>query len=100
MLTRDAHKSFFRQLGEHRLIIDDLLPLVEEFVCAIYGQKKVKEVNNARFEMFKQRLNSSGVIDLSIVPPCKSVLLLHLQRSALVANIWKQAKTARTQLLA
>ena len=94
MLTRDSHKRFFRQLGEQLLTTDDLLPLAEEFVCALYGLKKVRDVNTGRFDLFKRRLHSSGVIDLSVVPPCKSVLLLHLRRSALAANLWKQAKEA------
>ena len=42
--------------------------------------------------MFKQRLHSSGIIDLSVIPPCRSVLALHLRRAAFTAFNWKQAK--------
>ena len=44
--------------------------------------------------MFKKRLHSSGIIDLSAIPPCKSVLALHLRRAALTAHNWKLAKEA------
>ena len=94
MLTRDSYKRFFRELGEQLLTTDELLPFAEEYVCAMYGLKKVRDVYTARFELFKRRLHSSGVIDLSVIPPCKSVLLLHLRRSALTAYLWKQSKNA------
>ena len=94
LLKREAHKRLFRELGVNLANTDGLISMAEEYVCALYGLKKIREVNAARFELFKHRLHSSGVIDLSVIPPCQSVLLLHLHRAALTAFYWKNAKTA------
>ena len=45
--------------------------------------------------MFKQRLHSTGIIDLSAIPPCQSVLSLHLKRAAYTAYVWEQARVAQ-----
>ena len=94
MLAKDAFKSFFAKLGDGSEVNASMLATAEEYVCAIYGLKKLKNVNKARFMMFRKRLYSSGIIDLSALPPCQSVLMLHLQRSSHVAEMWKGAKDA------
>ena len=46
--------------------------------------------------MFLQKYSStSKVIDLAVLPPCRSVLYLHAQRANYVAKIWKSSNLAR-----
>lgn len=94
MLKRDSYLQTFKLLGEDLSEVDTHLQVIEEFVCKLYGLKKVIGVNDARFEMFRAKLSKSGIVDLSVMPPCRSVLNLHLLRSAYIASIWKQATTA------
>ena len=36
-------------------------------------------------------MKNSKVVDISLLPPCKSVLLLHMKRANYVAKIWKSS---------
>ena len=38
------------------------------------------------------------IIDLSLLPPCKSVLLLHTKRANCVAKIWRCSNEAQLQV--
>ena len=38
------------------------------------------------------------IIDLSLLPPCKSVLLLHTKRLHFLAKIWKCSNEAQLQI--
>ena len=38
------------------------------------------------------------MIDLSLLPPCKKSLLLHVSRANYISNIWRQSSTAVTRL--
>ena len=53
MLAKDAFKSFFAKLGDGSEVNASMLATAEEYVCAIYGFKKLKSVNEAIFQMFK-----------------------------------------------
>ena len=58
----------------------------------MYGEKKVREVNQARRNIFWRTLKKNKkVIDLSLLPPCKLSLLHHLRRANYVAFTWRQA---------
>ena len=64
---------------------------MEKFVCSLYGGKG-DDVNKLRAEIFWKTWNKKGqVIDLSLLPPCRSSLRLHIQRSNYIARIWRQA---------
>ena len=63
------------------------------------GQEK-KIVNDVRYELFnKKYARENKVIDLSLIPPCQSTLMLHLRRSKYVVSIWKKLLLARFDLL-
>lgn len=82
----------FAQLGLERKPSDELLQNIEEFVCRLYGERKVREVNQARRNIFWRTLKKkTKVIDLSLLPPCKLSLLHHLTRANYVAFAWRQA---------
>ena len=62
------------------------------FVCKMYGQKKIKKVNELRSTMFWAKLRKNGKVpDLSLLPPCSSALKKHTARAHYVAKIWKDA---------
>ena len=54
----------------------------------------MRKVNQVRYSMFESKLkNKCGkVIDLSIIPPCQTVSRLLIQRTNMVARIWKVCK--------
>ena len=71
------------------------MELAEIFVCRLYGLGKFKKVNEARYYIFVAKNNMNISVDLSLLPPCQSVLRLHLSRAIYIANLWKQSLTAQ-----
>ena len=62
---------------------------MEEFVCRLYGFRE-KDINIVRYEIFiKKNKREKKVVDLSVLPPCKSVLHYHTLRANTVSMIWK-----------
>ena len=97
MESRAEFKSFFMQLGNSMDSdeIENLLPAAEKYVCRLYPPvKRFNEVNKARHHMFSQNVKSGKIVDLSVIPPCSSVLRNQLFRAAYIANMWKNSKTA------
>lgn len=80
---------------------EELLGKIEEFVCHMYGFKRLKYVNEARTAMFQKTyklLDKNDVfmlpkksIDGSSLPPCKSELHQHFLRACFIAQIWSHA---------
>ena len=74
----------FQDLGPSWDLKDETIELLEEYVCELYGCRK-NNVNEVRYQLFQQKYKrQSKIIDISLLPPCKSVLLLHLKRSNFV----------------
>lgn len=80
---------------------DEILPILEAFVCEIYGFKNISNINAARFlkfcatykahtkdEPLKKTLKNC---DPSILPPCKAELEQHLLRTQYITSIWRNA---------
>ena len=45
-----------------------------------------------RYDIFHRKYsNENKIVDLSLLPPCQSVLKLHSNRASFVAKIWKSA---------
>ncbi|KYN03439.1 hypothetical protein ALC62_05715 [Cyphomyrmex costatus] len=80
---------------------EELLGKIEEFVCHMYGFKRLKYVNEARTAMFQKTyklLDKNDVfqlpkksIDGSSLPPCKSELHQQFLRACFIAQIWSHA---------
>lgn len=84
----DIFDNFGDSLEENEAENDGL----QKYVCAMYGQKKAKNTNEARAKLFWDRFNKKGKIcELSMLPPCVGNLLLHIKRSRYVAYIYKHA---------
>ena len=73
----------FGDLGRCDKVTIDTAVILKEIVCAMYGQTKLRCVNDARLAMFgklyspkhkEQPLERLKASDPSCLPPCKSVL--------------------------
>ncbi|XP_067613930.1 serine/threonine-protein kinase Wnk isoform X4 [Eurosta solidaginis] len=81
--------------------LQNTFDIIEEYVCRMYGFKKINKVNEARVATFLKtykvlqnddifRLPKNN-IDGSALPPCKIELHQHLLRTTYIANIWAHA---------
>lgn len=79
----------------------EFLGKIEEFVCHMYGFKRLKNINEARVALFQKtykfldnddsfQLPKKGT-DGSSLPPCKSELYQHFLRACYIAQIWSHA---------
>ena len=89
----------FARLGENLTTSESLINSLEEFVCLLYGSSRYKKVNDLRFHLFRMKYeNNNKIIDLSLLPPCRDVLVLHIMRAAYVANVWRNSDVGCQQL--
>ena len=65
---------------------------LEEFVCYLFGSRRLKKINLLRFHLLqKSYKQKEEITDLALLPPCQETLRLHCLRSCYVAKIWKSA---------
>lgn len=88
MLKDNRFVEMFTQLGNAWELSSPLKKLLENYVCKLYGSKKLN-VNSTRFELFERKQRKGVIVDLSVIPPCLSSLLLHMERANYVARLWK-----------
>jgi hypothetical protein len=80
---------FFSKLGLED-DCDQLMAAAESYVCALYGKPKLKDVNEARSKIFWDKYKKKNkIIELSLLPPCKRNLYLHVKRANYVAKIMR-----------
>ena len=85
----------FRQFGDSWYLSDDITTVLEHFNYALYGYPRERSINKVRTELFEKKyMKNDKVIDMALLPPCKSVLLLHMKRANYVAKIWKSSLTS------
>ena len=83
--------EMFVQLGNQWRIDGALQALLEEYVCALFMKGK-RDINEVRYEMFKNIYEKKGRIqDLSLLPPCRESLNLRSQRCNYIAKAWKSS---------
>ena len=86
------HLNAFSQLGSNFEMSPQLEEQMEKFVLDLYGHIKVNSVNEARSKIFWTYLKKKKkIVSLSLLPPCKSSLDLHIKRANYVAALWRQA---------
>ena len=91
-LKSDLFISVFENLGASLLVSDEVEKSLGKYVGALYSQKKAKDTNEARGNIFCDRYNKKGKIcELSMLPPCVGNLLFHIKRSNYVAYIYRHA---------
>ena len=89
----------FAGLGCREVVSEDTATEIEGFVCTLYGLKRLKSVDEARFELFQKKYKTSeeqtisfkNKLDSSYIPPCKRVLVEKINRTNYIAAIWKSA---------
>ena len=87
-------QNAFSILGENWEVSNDLFIMLGEFVCQLYGYRS-KSTDRVRFQIYdKKYTKENKVIDMAALPPCSSVLRLHILRSNMVASLWKRSTTA------
>ena len=92
MENNSLFKAAFAQLGSSWDLSDDTYNTLQSFVIKLYGTKKVATVDEARYNIFKKKYdNEEKTVDMSVLPPCESVLRLHCERANYLACIWKRA---------
>ena len=65
---------------------------VEAYICVLYGNTKYRSVNELRAYILDKRCTQKNkVIDLFLLPPCESALMLHCKRANYVVKVWKSA---------
>ena len=84
MESNKKYTEAFAQLGSSEKINPEVVTILEEFVCSMYGMKNERDVNDARTHLFK-KLDEPGDLDKplekikSAVPcclsPCEDVLM-------------------------
>ena len=85
-------QEIFAELGRENRASANLLLGLERFVCNLYGEKQLLSVNEARRAIFWRTFQKDNkVVDLSLLPPCKSSLQKHINRANFVARIWRHA---------
>ena len=86
LLSNRDHCTTFKQLGTSFTITEELYDSVEAFTCELYDRKGLKEVNTARWQMFK----TGKCVERSL-PPNKDSLKLHIQRANYQAAIYRRS---------
>ena len=61
ILEKDERaQEVFRRLGSEERISEEVIAMLEEFVCKTYGKKKIKSFNETRLEIFLGKYKSTG----------------------------------------
>ena len=86
----------FLELGTDVSLCDALASKLEHFACKLYSAKNYTDINKLRYDTYKQRFTSTQVLstegmDLSLLPPSRSSLVMHLQRANYQVMVWKKA---------
>ena len=80
----------FTKLGSEPSLSEDLFESLEEYAALLYGVKS-KWINEAHWKIFEKNKRHNKIIDLSLLPLCKSVFRLHNKRANAVAYLWQNA---------
>ena len=81
-------------------MVEDTYLVLEELVCVLYGQNKVRDVNTACFSIFNVKYQSKDSntplknikgLEPSMLPPCQATLKQHVLHANFIANMWKSS---------
>ena len=85
----------FSELGTSWIPSDELQSMLEEFVCLLFGNRRIKKINELRYSLHKAKFEKKEkVIDLSLLPPCWDSLKLHISRANYVARRYRLSEQA------
>ena len=89
MTMKNKFLDAFASLGENVLTVD-IMAVIEEFVCWMYGYRKQSEINEVIRMIFEEKskpkanqrpLDCIKAIDTTKFPPCKKVLEQQIKRA-------------------
>ena len=87
----------FPRLGYSWEFDDCDMDTIQMFVCALYGNARIRKVNELRYVILQRKYGGynafkmSANFDLSALPPCLDCLEQHVKRANYQVAIWKQA---------
>eukprot|EP00794_Sanderia_malayensis_P002234 gene2234-2545_t len=98
--TKFPHlQAAFCNLGNLFTVDEQTKVALREFICKVYGIGRLNDVDEARRELFWNRLRRDNRIsDLSVLPPCNRTTEIHIKRANFVALMWKMAKSPMLNL--
>ena len=96
-----------RQIGEERQCSELFVNDMETFTCAFYGGTKYNSINKLHFDTFLRKhqssitgnvLNVSDGADMSLLPPCRSALEMHIRRVNYIKYLYGYTLMKITQI--
>ena len=101
-------QSTFQDIGNQPQLSEYTRKELETFTCKIYGSSVISNINTLRYikakERFRFHAKGNRLVfekynaDLSLLPPCRSSLQLHIDRANYQTYIWKQSLNAYPEL--
>ena len=80
----------FVTLGDEWMPSESLMNSLEEFVCYLFGSRRLKKINLLRFHLFqKSYKQKKEITDLALLPRCHETLRLHCLQICYIVKIWK-----------
>ena len=82
-------------VGDSWGVTHQVLEILEELTCAVYGYYRCKDINQCRHvklkEKCEEKLDPTKSIDMGSLPPCKDSLHQHICRVNYQVAIWKRS---------
>ena len=79
-------------IGINYNLSNDQLQELEHFICTAFGKKGLQSVNEARRQIFWEKLQKENkIVELSLLLPCQSFLELHYKHANFMAKMWGDA---------
>ena len=97
LLKSDKYIDAFSKLGTSWEFDNSNMDTIEMFVCALYGNTRIRKVNELRYVILQRKcggdkaFKKSANFDLSALPPYLDCLEQHVKRANYQVAIWKQA---------
>ena len=79
------------------------MKIASQFVCHMYGQRKISDLNEARYNKLMQLTGKVELdkplanikrVDCALLPPCLRTLEMKVLRTRYVTTLWTYARTA------
>ena len=99
MTMKNKFLDAFASLGENALTVD-IMVVIEEFICWMYGYRKQSEINEVIRMVFEEKskpkanqrpLDCIKAKHPTKFPPCKNVLEQQIKRAWYIAKLYKSA---------
>ena len=100
LLKHQEVMPVFLDLGKTVTLSDRISDGLEKFVCAMYGWPSYSDTNKLRYDLFLSRYEMkseskpfavSQRVDLCLLPPFRSSLIIHSRRANYVAHVWRNS---------